>query len=242
LATDVRKLLNNIKSKDFDTIEELVFSNTCRTFVSIRSKVESQLIEILNSCVDSDVKLQPAKDFLVMLLNQASVALDIEVPSIVRRLKLKPRQTKRSTRFGVEVELLVAIARLVNRPLSPDQKWSESIELDAVEDLLESLDIPADQESEFLDALEGVRMSYGYHCFVSLDENNIADEVVDGVEPDLEELIDCCEEICEILKIESFEIPSLDKSKWTRAEKNARAKADLAIEEAISDREALRDL
>jgi hypothetical protein len=174
------------------------------------------------------------------LLIKVSNKLNREIPIILEIYKLKPRQTRKKSLFGIEVELLVALARLFNRPLSPEEPWTQSKELDYIQDALEVLSIPEKLETEFLDCLEGVRESYGYHSFVMLDENGIPNEIIDASKPDAEELAHCANEVLKVLKLRKLDTPlQFDENKWLKAESKAHEKAEAQLATRI---EALKEL
>jgi len=174
------------------------------------------------------------------LLTNVSNKLNRETPVILELYSLKPRQTRKKALFGIEIELLVALARLFNRPLSPDEPWTQSKELDAIQDALEVLSIPESKETEFLDNLEGVREAYGYHSFVMLDENGIPEELIEASEPDPEELAHCANEVLKVLKLKKLDTPlKFDKSKWLKTEAKARERAEATL---ATRAEALEEL
>jgi len=174
------------------------------------------------------------------LLLNVSNKLGRETPAIIELYSLKPRQTRKKSLFGIEIELLVSLARLFNRPLDPEESWTQAKELDAIQDALEVLDIPESKETEFLDFLEGVRQSYGYHSFVELDENGIPEDIVDEDEPDAEELAKCANEVLKILKLKKLDTPiQFDESKWQKVEAKARERAEAILATRVKALEEL---
>ena len=167
---------------------------------------------------------------------------EIDAPVFLKKLDLRPRQAKRSATYGVQIELIVNIARAINKPLSEDDKWSEVAELDAIEELSELLPVAKADRSEALDLLEGVREAYGYNSFIEEDENGIAKSIHDGREPDAIELEECYKELLALFKLKDETDFKFDTSKWSKDEEKALAKCEAILETAEDDRQALAEM
>ena len=177
---------------------------------------------------------------LVKTLQSIATFKEIDAPIIIKKLEVRPRQAKRSATYGVQIELIVNIARAINKPLSEDDKWSEIAELDAIEELSELLPVAKADRSEALEDLEIIRESYGYNAFIIEDENGIAESIHDGVEPDLIELEASYKNLLALFKLKDetdFKAP--DASKWSKDEEKALAKCEALLAEADKDRQNL---
>jgi len=242
LATDVRKLYNNIKDNKAESVYDLVHSNTVRKFKSDDTdEVLDTLEDILYSCL---VVVKPLKFFKQMLKDIRGV-LDRE-SDLDRKFILQPEETARKSRFGLESEVVVSISRLLNSPLDDTESYSSTKVLDSLESVVVEvfgLDMVSDDEviAELMSAFQNCRRAVGYTSFILRDEHEIIDGVRDVVYPDEELMEDGIETIYQHFGF-GDQLPTLksfNSTKFDALESKAQEDIAKAYAEAKSDRKEL---
>ena len=232
LSTSCRKVFNSLKNKEADTLDNLLSMTTVPDEVMVEiGKMKHEVIE----------PAQPKFNVLKTIQNVTEV-LGKEDSKLIRRVTLESRKLRKSARFGLEYELLLELARLANRPLLESDKWTEDAHLSAKELAIETMGVDACDIQEFADALEGVRISYGYNSFVELDENSIPIGICDGEEPDPDEALECYNTCANILGLPELEDISYSQSKYDKLEVKALARANEFLDEAEADRAKLEEM
>jgi hypothetical protein len=135
---------------------------------------------------------------LLAIVEKAYKALNRELPYVINNFKRNPLKFK--SKFGIEVELLSAIASLYSKPINQrEEKWSSQLEAQRQAKLLAVLGVKNDLE--VLISLVGCQEYKGYEPFIATDDTTSKQKLIDGKLPHLQELADSSNHMFKLLKI-----------------------------------------